>query len=207
MPSPEPSRDPEEIIRIAGPLASDEDASVSLAQLLRRSAQGDEAEFARLYDATSARIFGLVLRVVRNEAIAEEVLQETYLQVWQTAARYDETRGSALSWLMTLAHRRAVDRVRSTEARSRRDTAYHQEAPTVEHDVTAAAAEASWEARRVRAALERLNPSQRQVLELAYFEGHTHTEIAHLTGVPLGTAKTRIRDGLIRLRTLMADAS
>jgi RNA polymerase sigma-70 factor (ECF subfamily) len=182
-------------------LPADSDERSSLAELLRRSARGDETAFAELYDATSARVFGLVRRIIRNDAIAEDVTQEAYLHVWQTAARYDEAKGSAMSWLMTLAHRRAVDQIRSTEAFSRRDTAYHLDAPRVEHDVTAA--EASIEAKRVRVALESLSPVQRWVLELAYFEGRTHVEIAQITGAPLGTTKTRIRDGLIRLRDLV----
>jgi RNA polymerase sigma-70 factor (ECF subfamily) len=175
--------------------------------LLAQSAKGDEAAFASLYDQTAPRVCGLVLRILRDRAIAEEVTQEAYLQIWQTAARYDQAKGSALSWLMTVAHRRAVDRVRATEAHRRRDTAYHQESSTVEHDVTAAAAEASMEARRVRRALESLSPVQRHVLELAYFGGHTHTEIAAIVGIPVGTAKTRIRDGLIRLRGIMDDVA
>lgn len=178
----------------------------SLAELLAQSAKGDEAAFASLYDQTARRVFGLVLRILRDQAIPEEVTQEAYLQVWQTAARYDQAKGSAASWIMTVAHRRAVDRVRSTEAVRRRDTAYHHESLTVEHDVTAASAEASMEARRVRLALESLSPVQRHVLELAYFRGHTHTEIAVIVGIPVGTAKTRIRDGLFRLRGLMNEA-
>ena len=166
-----------------GPDSSAPAASVAtLAQLLSRSALGDEAAFADLYDATAARVFGLVLRVLRSHAMAEEVTQEVYLQVWQTAARFDPARGSAMSWLMTLAHRRAVDRIRSTEADTRRDTAHHQDSREVEHDVTAAAAEASIEAERVRTALESLSPIQRTVLELAYFGGHTpvrQAEVRH----------------------------
>jgi len=182
------------------------DSVATLAQQLSRSALGDEVSFADLYDATADRVFGLVLRLLRNHAMAEEVTQEVYLQVWQTAARFDPARGSAMSWLMTLAHRRAVDRIRSTEAENRRDTAHHQDSVEIEHDVTAASAEASIESERVRAALESLSPVQRSVLELAYFGGHTHTEIATMTGAPLGTTKTRIRDGLIHLRQLMDDA-
>ena len=178
-----------------------------LADLLAQSATGKEAAFAKLYDQTAPRIFGLVLRVIRNQDIAEEVTQEAYLQIWQTAARYDQAKGSALSWLMTLAHRRAVDRIRSTEALRRRDTAYHQESSTVEHDATVAAVEASMEARRVRLAIESLSPAHRHVLELAYFGGHTHAEIAVIVGIPIGTAKTRIRDGLIRLRGVIYDVA
>jgi len=174
-----------------------------LAELLRRSARGDEQAFAALYDATSARAHGLVLRVIRDPAQAEEVTQEVFLQVWRTASRYDESKGSALSWLMTLAHRRAVDRVRAAEAVSRQDTSYHQNTHTVAHDATAEAAEASMEARRVRSALSELTVVQREAIELAYFGGYTHTEVATMLDLPVGTAKTRIRDGLIRLRDAM----
>ena len=182
------------------PVATDPPA---LAALLRASARGDEAAFSQLYDATSSRVFGLVLRVVRDRAQAEEVSQEVYLQVWRTAGRYDESKGSALSWLMTLAHRRAVDRVRAAEAAGRQDTAYHQNSHQIDHDATAEAAEASMEARRVRTALAELTAVQREALELAYFGGYTHTEVAAQLDLPVGTAKTRIRDGLIRLRDAM----
>jgi RNA polymerase sigma-70 factor (ECF subfamily) len=170
------------------------------AALLKRSARGDQAAFADLYDATSARVHGLVLRVVRDRAQAEEVTQEVFLEIWRTASRYDADRGSALSWLMTIAHRKAVDRVRSAEASSRRDLTYHQRNHTVDHDVTADAAHASLDARRVRTALTQLTEVQREALELAYFGGYTHVEVAALLDLPVGTAKTRIRDGLIRLR-------
>ena len=177
--------------------------SADLAQLLTRCGRGDEAAFADLYDATSRRVHGLVLRVVRDPAQSEEVTQEVYLQAWHTAARYDETKGSALAWLMTLAHRRAVDRVRSAEAASRQDTTYHHRTQAVPHDTTAEAAESSIEARRVRTALAELTSIQREALELAYFGGYTHTEVATMLDLPVGTAKTRIRDGLIRLRDAM----
>lgn len=175
-------------------------AVADLAALLKRSARGDEAAFASLYDATAARVHGLVLRVVRDRAQAEEVTQEVFLEVWRQASRYDAGRGSALAWLMTIAHRKAVDRVRSAEAASRRDVAYEQRNQVPDHDVTAEAAHASLEARRVRSALDHLTDVQREAIELAYFGGYTHTEVAALLDLPVGTAKTRIRDGLIRLR-------
>jgi RNA polymerase sigma-70 factor (ECF subfamily) len=171
-----------------------------LTELLRASARGDQHAFGALYDATSPRVHGLVLRVVRDPAQAEEVTQEAYLAIWRTASRFDPGKGSALSWLLTLAHRRAVDRVRSAEAASRRDTAYESAQQTIPHDATAEAATASLEARRVRTALASLTPPQRQAIELAYFGGYTHTEVATMLDLPVGTAKTRIRDGLIRLR-------
>lgn len=182
---------------------SPEGTGTALAALLQRSARGDERAFAELYDHTARRVHGLVLRVVRDPAQAEEVTQEVYLQAWRTSARYDETKGSAMSWLMTLAHRRAVDRVRAAEAASRQDTTYHQRTQVVPHDTTAEAAETSIEARRVRTALTELTTVQREALELAYFGGYTHTEVATMLDLPVGTAKTRIRDGLIRLRDAM----
>ncbi len=175
----------------------------TLSELLRRCSRGDETAFAQVYDETSARVHGLVLRVVRDRAQAEEVTQEVYLQAWRTSTRFDAEKGSALSWLMTLAHRRAVDRVRSAEAASQQDTTYHQTVGQTPHDSTAEAAEASVDARRVRTALNELTEIQREALELAYFGGYTHTEVATMLDLPVGTAKTRIRDGLIRLRDTM----
>lgn len=175
----------------------------ALADLLKRSSRGDNEAFAAFYDATSARAFGLAVRVVRDPAQAEEVAQEAFLEVWRTAARFRSDKGSAIGWLLTIVHRKAVDRVRSAEAASRRDTSYHQDNQAVDHDVTAEAAEASMEARRVRTALEELTAVQREALQLAYFGGYTHTEVASMLDLPVGTAKTRIRDGLIRLRDAM----
>jgi RNA polymerase sigma-70 factor (ECF subfamily) len=174
-----------------------------LAELLKRSGRGDEAAFAQLYDATSARAYGLAVRVVRDPSQAEEVTQEAFLEIWRTASRFDAGKGSAVSWVLTLVHRKAVDRVRSAEASTRRDTSYHQGSQPVEHDSTAEAAHASMEARRVRQAMDSLTEVQRQALELAYFKGYTHTEVAKMLDLPVGTDKTRIRDGLIRLRDTM----
>jgi RNA polymerase sigma-70 factor (ECF subfamily) len=174
-----------------------------LAELLKRSGRGDEAAFAQLYDAMSARAYGLAVRVVRDPSQSEEVTQEAFLEIWRTASRFDRERGSAVSWILTLVHRKAVDRVRSAEASTRRDTTYHQGNSTIEHDSTAEAAQASMEARRVRQALGSLTEVQREALELAYFKGYTHTEVASMLDLPVGTAKTRIRDGLIRLRDTM----
>ena len=171
-----------------------------LADLLRRSSRGDEAAFAALYDSTAARLFGLVLRIVRDHAMSEEVTQEVYLDVWRQSARFDPDRGSPMSWLMTIAHRTAVDRVRASEASRRRDDAHAATSQDVEFDTTAEAAQASLEAQRVRRALTTLTDAQRSAVELAYLGGYTHTEVARLLDLPLGTAKTRIRDGLIRLR-------
>ncbi|MCL8024065.1 ECF RNA polymerase sigma factor SigK [Nocardioides bruguierae] len=176
------------------------DAAQELNEALRCCARGDQSAFARLYDACSSRAYGLAVRVVRDPAQAEEVTQEAFLEVWRTSARFDPERGSALSWVMTIVHRKAVDRVRSAEAATRRDVAYQHKNQPVPHDVTAEAAHASLEARRVRGALSSLTQVQREAIELAYFGGYTHTEVASMLQLPVGTAKTRIRDGLIRLR-------
>jgi len=174
-----------------------------LGELLRSCGRGDQTAFARLYDATSSRVYGLAVRVVRDPAQAEEVAQEAFLEIWRTSGRFDSAKGSPLGWMLTIAHRKAVDRVRSAEASTRRDTTYHQQNQPVEHDSTAEAAAASLEARRVRGALTSLTRVQREALELAYFGGYTHTEVATMLDLPVGTAKTRIRDGLIRLRDTM----
>jgi len=195
-----------EQIRPVGPGAPSPEGAPgapAIGELLRLSSRGDQGAFAELYDATSRRAYGLALRVVRDPAQAEEVTQEAYLEIWRTASRFDPERGSGLAWLLTIVHRKAVDRVRSAEAASRRDVAYHQQSQPVAHDTTSEAAEASLEAHRVRGALSNLTDVQREALELAYFGGYTHTEVATMLDLPLGTAKTRIRDGLIRLRDAM----
>ena len=178
-----------------------------LADLLKACGRGDESAFARLYDATSSRVVGLAVRVVRDPAQAEEVAQEAFLDIWKNSGRFDPAKGSPLGWMLTIVHRKAVDRVRSAEASTRRDTSYHQQNQPIDHDSTAEAAAASLEARRVRVALQSLTAVQRQALELAYFGGYTHTEVATMLELPVGTAKTRIRDGLIRLRDTMGVSS
>ena len=172
-------------------------------ELVQRCARGDDTAFAQLYDDTSARVFGLIVRVLRDPAQSEEVLQETYLDIWRHSARYDVKQASAMSWMMTIAHRRAVDRVRHAETASAREGRYAVEQREVAFDSTSEAVVSSLEAERVRRAMATLTPVQREALELAYFGGHTHTEVAALLDLPLGTAKTRIRDGLIRLRDTM----
>jgi len=194
------SGDRDSAMEAAGVASAARADKVELARLMSCSARGDQAAFALLYNATSARVFGLVLRVVRDHCQSEEVTQEAFLEIWRTASRFDVTRGSALSWVMTIAHRKAVDRVRSAEASSRRDSSYHHNNSHIVRDETLEAVEASFEATKVRAALDALSPVQRKALDLAYFEGHTHTEVATMLHLPVGTAKSRIRDGLIRLR-------
>jgi RNA polymerase sigma-70 factor, ECF subfamily len=189
-------------IQPAGPLPSEGGpAGPDLGALLKAGARGDEASFAQFYDLTSARAWGLALRVMRNPAHAEEVMQEAYIRAWRYAHRFDPDRGSATAWLLTIVHRAAVDRVRSAEASSRREQEFQDRSLNPpETDTTAATVEVGMQARRVRSAVITLTPLQREAIELAYFGGYTHTEVAGMLEIPLGTAKTRIRDGLIRLR-------
>ena len=180
---------------------------IDLEPLLRRSAAGDEDAFALLYDAVSSRLYGLVRRVVRDPAQSEEVAQEVFLDIWRHSARFDPSRGSALSWMLTIAHRKAVDRVRSAEAARHRDTNYGTSNQDVTHDSTSEAVVERLDAERVHRALATLTEAQRRALELAYLSGYTHTEVATMLDLPLGTAKTRNRDGLIRLRDTLGVTS
>lgn len=176
-----------------------------LSDLLIACAEGSHEAFSHLYDRISSRVFGLVLRVVRDRAQAEEVTQEVLIEVWRQADRFDPARGSAMAWILTMTHRRAVDRVRSAQSSTVRDTAYEQRQVQPEIDSTSEEAHRNIEAERVRAAMSELSSVQRGALELAYFGGLTHREVAARLDLPVGTAKTRIRDGLIRLRALLAD--
>jgi RNA polymerase sigma-70 factor, ECF subfamily len=178
-----------------------------LAAALRRCAAGDETAFAEVYDATSARAFGLAVRVLRDRAQAEDAVQEAYLQVWRQAARFDGGRGSAISWILMIVHGTAVNQVRSSQSRSTREEVFERQSDPLRvgrEDPTGAAVEASHDAARVREALGQLTDLQRTAIEMAYFDGRTHTEVAGIIGIPLGTAKTRIRDGLLRLRDVLA---
>jgi RNA polymerase sigma-70 factor (ECF subfamily) len=169
--------------------------------------RGDQAAFAEIYENVAPRIHGLARRILRDPQLAEDVTQEVLLALWQASSGFDPDRGSALSWVMTIAHRRAVDRVRATDAWRRRDAVEAARTHTVPYDETAASAHASLEGQRIRAALATLSPSQRRALELAYFGGLTHSEVSRLMQVPLGTAKSRIRDGLVRLRDVLSSGT
>ncbi|MBM6621620.1 ECF RNA polymerase sigma factor SigK [Micrococcaceae bacterium RIT802] len=179
---------------------AEEPAPTNHEELIQRIAGGDETAFEALYDDVSARVFGLIRRVLRDESQCEEVLQEVFVEVWQQAARYDADRGRAVSWIMVVAHRRAVDRVRASQ--SSRDRDLRQGAMEFEesYDDVQDTVEAHLEGERVQSALKNLSDAQRKAIELAYYGGYTHQEVAKLLEVPVGTVKTRIRDGMIRLR-------
>lgn len=172
-------------------------------ELLQRVAQGDQAAFARLYDMLSPRVFGLVLRVLVDRAQSEEVLQEVFLEVWQSASRFAPNRGQGRTWVLTIAHRRAVDRVRSAQASSDRDVRAGLRDLDVAHDGVAEQVELRIEGERVAAALSTLSEVQKEALILAYYGGYSQSEIAALVGAPIGTIKTRMRDGLSRMRAEM----
>lgn len=172
---------------------------------LTAASTGDQDAFAVFYDATAGAVHGVVLRVLRDPAQAEEVTQEVFLEAWRLAARFDAGRGTAKSWVVTMAHRRAVDRVRSAQASSDRDerVGVREVAP---YDSVSEEVEVVMEREEVARALSTLTPLQRQAIDLAYYGGRTHKEIAEDLSVPLGTVKTRLRDGLIRLRDAMGGA-
>jgi RNA polymerase sigma-70 factor (ECF subfamily) len=178
-------------------LSSDLDA------LLRRVARRDPEAFAQFYDRTGSRVHGLVTRVLRDSGYSEETTQEVYLEVWRTAKDYDSTKGSALAWLMTIAHRRAVDRVRAEQAASQRESRYGAATLDPSLDVVADSAIASDERRRVAECLDGLTDAQRQCIELAYYGGLTYVEVSQRLSANLSTIKSRMRDAIRSLRNCL----
>lgn len=176
-----------------------------LRDLLALVAAGDRPAFTRFYDLTSSRIYGLAVRVVRDRHYAEEIVQEAYLQYWQRAADYDPTRGSVITWMMTIAHRRAVDRVRTEDMQTERLSEYGVRAaePEMTQDLPLEAVLRSVEVSAVHTCLGHLTELQQGSLEMSYFGGLTYPEVAARTDTPLPTTKSRIRDGLRRLRSCL----
>jgi RNA polymerase sigma-70 factor (ECF subfamily) len=185
----------------------DDGVPASLNDLLGLVAEGDQAAFGELYDRSSGRVLDLVRRLLKDHAQSEEVTQEIFLEVWQNAKRYDPTRGSATTWILTMAHRRAVDRIRSSQSTRDRDTKIGLRDVETEYDSVSESVEIRVEHERVGQALQRLTKLQRQAVTLAYYGGYSHGEVAEMLKVPIGTVKTRLRDGMIRLRDELGVAS
>ena len=182
-------------------------ATLSNEDLLQQVATGDREAFAQLYDRTAPRVFGLVKRLLRDHAQSEEVTQEIFLEIWQTATRYDTSKGGAIAWMLTMTHRRAVDRVRASQASRDRDTRIGIRDYPTDFDSVAENVEVRLESERVKEAMMRLTELQRQAVQLAYFGGYSHSEVSAMLSVPIGTVKTRLRDGMIRLRDELGVAS
>ena len=169
-------------------------------RLLERVSTGDRAAFSELYDEISPRVFGLVKRLLIDHSQAEEVTQEIFLEIWQSASRFDPNKGGASTWILTMAHRRAVDRVRASQSSRDRDIRIGIRDRGTEYDHVSESVEVKFEHERVKRAMERLTELQRQAITLSYYGGYTNTEVSEMLSVPIGTIKTRIRDGMIRLR-------
>jgi len=178
----------------------------SRARLVLEIARGSEQALAQLYDCTSSVVYGLALRLLREPSLAEDVTLEVFLQVWRTAGTYDIQRGRVLPWLVTMVRSRAIDRLRSPQVRGSgleqplEDTADLDDRQPSPERLSIEAGNS----RAIRRALSELPTEQREAIELAYFSGFSHSEIAHRSGLPLGTVKTRIRQGMLRLRELLA---
>lgn len=168
--------------------------------LLVRVAGGDQGAFSELYDHIAPRVLGLIKRVLVDHAQSEEVTQEVFLEVWQNAAKFEAGKGTATTWVLTMAHRRAIDRVRASQAGRDRDLKIGIRDFDDRVDDVQETVEIRIEHERVKRAFTRLSELQREAVTLAYYGGYSHSEISNLLGVPIGTVKTRLRDGMIRLR-------
>jgi RNA polymerase sigma-70 factor (ECF subfamily) len=180
-----------------------QDAPATLDDLVMRVARGDTAAFEAVYDRLADVVFGVIRRVLRDPAQSEEVAQEVLVEVWRTATRFDPDKGSASTWVLTMAHRRAIDRVRSAQAAHDREERVALRDHVPAFDEVAERVEHNLEQEQVRRCLSNLTELQRESVTLAYYGGYTYREVGELLEVPLATVKTRLRDGLIRLRDCM----
>lgn len=176
-------------------------------ELLTAVADGDRQAFSELYDRVAGQTYRVVRRVLRDQAQSEEVTQEVLVETWRTADRFDAGRGKAASWIMLMAHRRAIDRVRSEQSSRDRDHRVALRDRDRPFDMVAEEVETRLEHARVREGLQGLSDLQREAIELAYYEGHSYRDVAALLDAPLGTIKTRVRDGLQRLRRNMESSA
>ncbi|MEX0789208.1 MAG: sigma-70 family RNA polymerase sigma factor [Actinomycetota bacterium] len=182
------------------------DESSDESDLLSGLAAGDQRSLAALYDRYGNAALGLAFKVCGNRAIAEDIVQEAFLALWQKPDSYDAGRGSAGSFLMGIVHHKAVDAVRREAAVHRREENFAVEPQESSEDEVVEAAWIAMRKSKVLAALRQLSDVQREALELAYLQGLTYSDVAARLNIPLGTAKTRMRDGMIRLRTLLAQS-
>jgi RNA polymerase sigma-70 factor (ECF subfamily) len=182
-------------------------SAARLADLVALSARGHEDAFAELYDLTAARIHGVALWALRSADQAAEVTQEVFVEVWRQAGRYSPEKGSVMAWMTTMAHRRAVDRVRSVSSEVARDERYAAATADRAVDDVWAGVEQRLDAERVRKGVASLTAIQREAIMLAYFGGYSQSQVAQLLNLPLGTVKTRIRDGMIGLRAAFSATS
>ncbi|MFH5210482.1 ECF RNA polymerase sigma factor SigK [Antrihabitans sp. NCIMB 15449] len=177
-----------------------EEQTVDPGGLLADIASGRKDSFAHFYDLTVARVYGTALKVLRDPGFAQDTTQEVFLQVWRDAHRYDPAQGSVWSWVAMLAHRRAVDRVRAESSASQRDRVHAARGHAGVFDHVSEDALDRIERDEVRDKMARLSGPQREAIELAYFGGCTYREVSEALGVALPTVKSRIREGLIRMR-------
>lgn len=187
----------------AAPAGTSADINGRLGSLLGRIAQGDQEAFAEFYSLTSRRVFGMARRVLIDAELSEDTTQEVFLQVWQNAAKFNAAAGSPLAWLMTISHRRAVDKVRSSQSATDREAKYGANSQEIDHDSVSDEVGSRLEAEAVVRCLETLTDTQQESVRLAYYGGLTYREVAERLNAAVPTIKSRIRDGLIRLKTCL----
>ncbi|KRE79860.1 ECF RNA polymerase sigma factor SigK [Arthrobacter sp. Soil763] len=187
----------------AAPPSAAAELNRRLGGLLGRIAAGDQAAFAEFYQLTSRRVYGMARRVLIDAELSEDTTQEVFLQVWQNASKFNAAAGSPLAWLMTISHRRAVDKVRSSQSASDREARYGATSQEIDHDSVSDEVGSRLEAEAVVRCLDTLTDTQQESVRLAYYGGLTYREVAEKLNAAVPTIKSRIRDGLIRLKTCL----
>ncbi|WP_416404435.1 ECF RNA polymerase sigma factor SigK [Arthrobacter sp. LFS091] len=194
-------------VPVVEPADTATDLNSQLTGLLNLVASGDQQAFAEFYRLTSRRVFGMAKRVLIDPDLSEDATQEVFIQVWEGAAKFDRAAGTPLAWLMTIAHRRAIDRVRSVQSATDREAKYGAASLDPDRDVVAEEADSNLEAEAVSRCLGTLTDTQRESVRLAYYGGLTYREVAEHLGAAVPTIKSRIRDGLLRLKTCLGVGS